>query len=91
MSSPNATGVAALTLAAHPSLLEHPSGLLAQLQATARTNMVNLMGPNDPSDTSVSAAGVACPTGWCHVERSNPIGFSDAYGAGMVDGAAAVS
>ena len=91
MSSPNATGVAALTLAAHPSLLEHPSGLLAQLQATARTNMVNLMGPNDPSDTSVSADGVACSTGWCHVERSNPIGFSDAYGAGMVDGAAAVS
>ena len=91
MSSPNATGVAALTLAAHPSLLENPDGLLAKLQATARTNMVNLMGPNDPSDTSVAADGTACPTGWCHVERSNPIGFSDAYGAGMVDAAAAVS
>jgi hypothetical protein len=53
--------------------------------------MVNLMGPNDPSDTSVAADGTACPTGWCHVERSNPIGFSDAYGAGIVDAAAAVS
>jgi subtilisin family serine protease len=90
MSTPNATGVAALTLAAHPSLLENPSGLLAKLQATARKNMVNLMGPNDPADTSISADGDDCTTGWCHIERSNPIGFSDAYGAGIVNAGAAV-
>jgi subtilisin family serine protease len=91
MSSPNAVGVAALTLAAHPALKGNPNGLLAKLQTTARTNMVNLMGPNDPFDLSVSAAGVPCPTGWCHVERTNPILFSDAYGAGMVDAGGAVS
>ena len=91
MSAPNATGVAALTLAAHPSLLENPSGLLAKLQSTARTGMVNLMGPNDPADTSNSAAGDPCPTGWCHIDRSNAIGFSDAYGAGIVNAGAAVS
>jgi subtilisin family serine protease len=43
MSAPNATGVAALTLAAHPELLENPSGLLAKLQVTARKDMVNRM------------------------------------------------
>jgi len=87
MSSPNATGVAALTLATHPGLT--PDQLLARLRSTARTNMVNYMGPNDPSNTAVTAAGVACTTGYCHVERSNPISFGDAYGAGIVNAAAA--
>lgn len=91
MSSPNAVGVAALTLAAHPDLQGNPDGLLARLQATARTNMVNYMGPNDPNNFAPSAAGVPCTTGWCHVERDNPISFSDAYGAGMVNAGAAVA
>jgi len=66
-----------------------PAGLLARLQATARTNMVNHMGKNDPANTAPSAAGVACTTGYCHVDRNSPISFSDAYGAGMVAAAAA--
>jgi subtilisin family serine protease len=91
MSSPNATGVAALTLAAHPELQGDPDGLLAQLQSTARTDMVNYMGPNDPNNKAVSAAGAPCTTGWCHIDRSNPISFGDAYGAGMVNAGAAVA
>jgi len=92
MSSPNATGVAALTLAAHHELQGNPAGLLARLQATARTNMVNQTGPNDPANTSPSFAGVACSTGWCHLTYGpGLIPFSDAYGAGMVNAGAAVA
>jgi subtilisin family serine protease len=89
MSSPNAAGVAALTLAAHPNL--SPTGLLARLQSTARTNMTNIMGPNDATNTSDSATAGPCPTAYCHVDRSHPISFSDAYGAGIVDAAAAAA
>jgi hypothetical protein len=90
MSSPNATGVAALVLAAHPELQGNPSGLLARLQATARTNMTNYMGPNDPTNTSADVNGTPCSTGYCHVDFAHPLSFADAYGAGMVDAAAAV-
>jgi subtilisin family serine protease len=90
MSSPNATGVAALTLAAHPALQGNPDGLLTKLRGSARTNMVNLTGPNDPTNTADSTIGGPCPTGWCHLDFDSPIPFSDAYGAGMVDAAAAV-
>jgi subtilisin family serine protease len=89
MSSPNATGVAALTLATHPGLT--PDQLLARLKSTARTNMVNYMGPNDPANTAITAAGVPCSTGWCHIDRSNPISFADAYGAGIVNAGAATA
>jgi subtilisin family serine protease len=89
MSSPNATGVAALVLAAHPGL--SPDALLARLKATARTNMVNLMGPNDPKNTAPSYFGVACPEGYCHIDFKSPISGTEAYGAGMVNAAAAVS
>jgi subtilisin family serine protease len=91
MSSPNASGVAALTLAAHPNLQGNPAALLARLQSTARTDMVNYMGPNDPANTAPSATAGPCPTGWCHIDRNNPIPFSDAYGAGMVNAGAAVA
>ena len=90
MSAPNATGVAALTLSAHHELQGNPDGLLARLKSTARTSQVNLMGPNDPANTSPSFFGVPCPTGFCHVDRAHPIAFADAYGAGIVNAAAAV-
>jgi len=95
MSSPNATGVAALVLAAYPNLQGNPSGLLARLQSTARTNMVNETGPNDSANTAPSFTGVPCATGYCHLmfypgSTGNPITFSDAYGAGMVNAGAAV-
>lgn len=93
MSSPNAAGVAALVLAAHPELQGNPDGLLARLQATARKNMVNETGPNDPSNTAASYFGVPCATGYCHLKYGldDAISFSDAYGAGMVNAGAAVA
>jgi lantibiotic leader peptide-processing serine protease len=91
MSSPNATGVGVLTLAAHPELRHNPAGLLAKLKATARTTGVkNYMVPNDPSNTSAGWDGTPCPTGFCHLAfGARSISFSDAYGAGIVNAAAA--
>ncbi len=91
MSSPNAAGVGALTLSAHPELRGNPTGLLSRLRSTARTNMVNFMGPNDPANMAPSFAGVPCDTGYCHIKFNAPISFADAYGAGMVSAASAVA
>ena len=92
MSSPNATGVGALTLAAHPELQGNPDALLAHLQDTARTDMVNETGPNDQFNIAPSLAGAPCPTGWCHLKfGAGLISNSDAYGAGMVNAGAAVA
>lgn len=91
MSAPNTTGVAALVLAAHHELQDSPDALLARLQSTARTNMVNYMGPNDPDNLAPTFFGVPCDTGYCHVDFEHPLSFSDAYGAGLVNAAAAVS
>jgi subtilisin family serine protease len=92
MSSPNATGVAALAVAAHPTLAENPDALLSHLQGAARTDMVNHMVRNDTTDTGVSVTSGPCPTGWCHLDSdAPPISFADAYGAGMVDAGTAVS
>ena len=91
MSSPNAAGVAALTLSAHPRLQGNPDGLLTRLKTTARTDMVNFMGPNDPLNTAPSFFGVPCPSGFCHIKFNAPISFSDAYWAGIVRASAAVA
>lgn len=97
MSAPNTTGVAALALAGDPSLQENPAALLAKLKATARTDMANGTGPNDPTDFGPSATAGPCTTGWCHLDyytpgdAANPITFHDAYGAGMVNAQAAAS
>ena len=94
MSAPNLTGVAALVMSEEHSLKGRPDALLKRLQRTARHGMVNETGPNS-ADTGPSKAGVACATGYCHVQfyprgKGNPISFSDAYGAGMVNAAEAV-
>jgi hypothetical protein len=73
-----------------PALQGNPAGLLARLTATARTNMTNFMGPNDPANTAPSTLSGPCPTGWCHIDRSHPISNADAYGAGIVNATAAV-
>jgi lantibiotic leader peptide-processing serine protease len=85
MSSPNAVGVAALTLSAKPALRRNPAALVARLQSTARKTMTNYTGPSDPANTATSFDGRRCPTGYCHLDTSRAIGFSDAYGAGLVD------
>lgn len=90
MSSPNATGVAALALSSNHALQGRPDDLIARLKATARTNMVNFMGPNDPLNTAPDYSGTPCTSGFCHVDFTHPISFADAYGAGMVNAAAAL-
>jgi subtilisin family serine protease len=90
MSTPNAAGVAALVLSAHRDLVGRPAALVARLARTADRSVVNYMGPNDPTDTAPALDGTPCSTGFCHVDQTHPIAYSDAYGAGLVDAAAAV-
>jgi subtilisin family serine protease len=90
MATPNAAGVAALVLSAHKELRGHPDALVARLKSTADHAVVNYMGPNDPSNVAPSVFGDPCPTGYCHLDQSDPISFGDAYGAGLVDAGAAV-
>jgi subtilisin family serine protease len=90
MASPNAVGVAALALSARHNLVGHPDALLARLQGTANESPVNFMGPNDPANFAASLFGAPCLTGYCHVDQVHPVPFADAYGAGLVDAAAAV-
>jgi lantibiotic leader peptide-processing serine protease len=91
MSAPNALGVAALVLSAKPALRHDPADLMARLQATARRTMTNYTGPDDPDNTSPTYDGRPCQTGYCHLDTSVSIPFADAYGAGLVDTATAVS
>jgi len=92
MSSPNATGVAALTLAAHHELQGHPDSLLARLKSTARTNMTNFMVRDDPDNHAADVNGNGCTTGYCHLDfDATPISFASAYGAGIVNASAAVA
>ena len=90
MSSPNAAGVAALVLSARRDLRGHPEALERRLEASARQNLTNFMGPNDAGSTAPALNGTPCDTGYCHVSQSQPIAFADAYGAGLVDAGAAV-
>ena len=90
MSSPNAAGVAALVLSARRDLRGRPEALERRLEASARHNLTNFMGPNDAGSTAAALNGTPCDTGYCHVSQSQPIAFADAYGAGLVDAGAAV-
>jgi subtilisin family serine protease len=95
MSSPQVSGVAALVLAAKPALQEHPDQLASQLKATARKGIVNHTGKSSAS-TGPAWDGTPCATGYCHVTFTtsatdrNAIPSTLAYGAGLVDAAAAV-
>jgi len=92
MSSPNASGVAALAIGKWATLGENPSGLLTHLQNTARDGWTNYMVRNSASDTSTSVTSGPCPTGGCHLDYLAPaILFTDAFGAGIVDAGAAVT
>jgi len=91
MSSPNAAAVAALVLSARTDLRNNPDALTSRLESTAKTGLANFMGPNDPDNAAPALNGIACATGYCHVDQSSPISFADAYGAGLVDAGAAVA
>jgi subtilisin family serine protease len=91
MATPNVAGVAALVLSRYHSLQGKPDALLARLEQTARENMTNRTGPNDPTNFAPAMDGTACDTGYCHLDFKHAISFSDAYGAGIVDAGDAVS
>jgi subtilisin family serine protease len=90
MSTPNAAGVAALVLSSHRDLVRRSGALVDRLADTANGEPVNYMGPNDALNTAPALDGTPCVTGFCHIDQSHPIAFADAYGAGLVDAAAAV-
>jgi subtilisin family serine protease len=90
MSSPNAAGVAALVLSARRDLRGRPEALERRLEGSARRDFTNFMGPNDAGNAAPALDGTPCGTGYCHVSQSQPIGFADAYGAGLVDAGTAV-
>ena len=91
MATPNAVGVAALAISARPSLRDDPDALAARLLSTAQRGVVNYTGPSDAANTQPTYDGDPCTTGYCHLDPTRPIGFSDAYGAGLVDAGAAVT
>ncbi len=91
MSAPNVTGSIVLLLAERPWLRHRPTSILARLQATARDNVANFTGPNDPDNTAPDVDGYPCDTGFCHLDFKHRISSSDAYGAGIVDAGDAVS
>jgi subtilisin family serine protease len=90
MSTPNVVGVAALVLSARPQLVDHPAALVRRLTDTANHAPVNFMGPSSPYNVAPALNGIPCATGFCHLDQAHAIGFADAYGAGLVDAAAAV-
>jgi hypothetical protein len=91
MATPNAVGVAALAISARPELRGNPDGLATRLELTASRTPTNYTGPNDPANTAPTYRGDPCPTGYCHLDTSRAIGFAGAYGAGLVDAAAATA
>jgi hypothetical protein len=91
MSAPDVTGVAVLVLATNPQLRRNPDALLARLQSTARDDVTNYTGPNDPNNKTPDIDHDSCDTGYCHLDFNHPIPSREAYGAGIVDAGAAVS
>jgi subtilisin family serine protease len=94
LSSPQVAGVAALALAANPALQEKPDALAAKLKGTAGKALVNHTGKT-LKDGGAAWDGTACTAQYCHVSFAttgpNAIPFAQAYGAGMVNAAAAVA
>ncbi len=89
MATPHVSAVAALVASAKPWLRHHPAAILGVLQHSAR-NADNYTQPLSATDTLPGdRTGLACPTGYCHL-GGRAMSDHDAYGAGIVDAAAAV-
>ncbi len=90
MATPHASAVLALVASAKPNLAHNPAGLVKQLTATARTVKGNTTPALSATDLSNGdSSGVACTTGYCHL-GGPAIPDKEAYGAGIVNAAAAV-
>jgi subtilisin family serine protease len=90
MATPHASAVAALIASAQPELAHNPTALVNQLTKSARKVQGNTTPGLSATDLSAGdSGGVACPTGYCHL-GGPAISDKDAYGAGIVNAAAAV-
>jgi subtilisin family serine protease len=90
MATPHASAVIALIASAKPNLQGRPGALIDRLQNTARNVHGNTTQPLSATDLSAGdQSGVACGTGYCHLGGA-AIPDKEAYGAGVVDAAAAV-
>ncbi|MFN8155905.1 MAG: S8 family serine peptidase [Candidatus Nanopelagicales bacterium] len=89
MATPHVSAVAGLVASAKPWLRHRPAAITAVLKATAR-DAHNTTQPLSATDTSpADRTGADCPTGYCHL-GGRAISDREAYGAGIVDAAAAV-
>jgi subtilisin family serine protease len=84
MAAPQAVGVLALILSAHPELANNPDGLVALLKANAVPGSNTTPGLSATDTSPGDRTGVACPTGYCHFGGS-AIANSEVYGAGVVN------
>jgi subtilisin family serine protease len=94
MAAPHASATLGLIASAHPELRFDPKGLINFLKKSAVTPakmLTNATPPVSAKDTSnTDRDGVACPGGYCHL-GGKAIKSKDAFGAGLVDAAAAVA
>jgi subtilisin family serine protease len=94
MAAPHASATLALILSAHPELVGDPVGLVKFLKKSAVTpvkSLDNTTPPLSATDTSnTDRDGVACPEAYCHL-GGKAIKSKEAYGAGLVNAAAAVA
>jgi subtilisin family serine protease len=93
MATPHASAVLALIASAHPELRFDPPDLVKFLTKKAVTptkSLKNTTPPVSGSDTSdTDLTGDSCDFGYCHL-GGKAISGKDAYGAGLVNAAAAV-
>jgi subtilisin family serine protease len=91
MATPHASAVLALIAAAKPTARAHPDTLVAILKQTASKTSGNKTQVLSASDkTPADRTGEACPSGYCHLGGA-AVSDAAAYGAGLVNAAAAVN
>lgn len=90
MATPHVSAAIALIASASPQLRHRPEALVNRLLNRARDVHGNTTPPASATDMSPGdLTGVACATGYCHL-GGPAISDNEAYGAGIVDAAAAV-
>ena len=91
MATPHVSAVAALIASRYPSLRHQPLAIKTVLLDTATRIWGNTTQPLSARDTSAGDyTGIACATGYCH-NGGPAISDAEAYGAGLVNAAAAVN
>ena len=94
MATPHASAVLALIVSAHPELRYDPKNLVKFLTKNAVTptkSLKNTTPPVSATDTSdTDLTGESCEFAYCHL-GGKAISAKDAFGAGLVNAAAAVA